>query len=275
LTIWSPRVNRFFRAKLAAAPFFSDYSDEVAGGGDTVRIPHISDSFSASDINTTSGEVSATNVDDTKTDLSIDKWKGTSIYLTDFQKAQIADKYRIKDEYASTMGYTLARTFDSALLDEAADNLTYSVGDTGTDLVATNIERAFSILGTENVPKEDAVMFVHPTTYWGDIMNIQKYYDASQFGKPSVPQGAHDLLYGVPVVITSQVPTADGGGYNNMLIHRNAVVYALGNLQGPGSAGARIQEKTAEDLRVKVIADIMYGVKILNSKSGVKMQAGA
>jgi len=28
-------------------------------------------------------------------------------------------------------------------------------------------------------------------------MMIAKYYDASQFGKPSVPQGAHDLIYGI------------------------------------------------------------------------------
>jgi hypothetical protein len=37
--IWGEKVNEFYRAKLVAAPFFTDRSDELSGGGDTLYTP--------------------------------------------------------------------------------------------------------------------------------------------------------------------------------------------------------------------------------------------
>ena len=105
-------------------------------------------------------------------------------------------------------------------------------------------------------------------------MKIQKYYDASQFGKPTVPQGAHDLLYGVPLVITSQVPAGTAGtegGHRNLLVHREAFVYAFQSLGGRGGVPVRIQEKESEHLRVKIIGDIIYGTKTLRPEAGVRI----
>jgi hypothetical protein len=43
MEIWGEQVNEFFRAKLVAAPFFTDRSDEVSEGGDTLYTPSISE----------------------------------------------------------------------------------------------------------------------------------------------------------------------------------------------------------------------------------------
>lgn len=280
-TVWSPRVDRFFREKLVAKNVFTDYSDEVTAGGDTVNIPAVGDNFTASDIKTTTGEVTATNVNDSKTQLSIDQWKGAAYPLTDFQAEQIASKYRIKDEYASAMGHALARKMDTDLLSEAADNLHYSVGDTGSDLKSTNIEKALQIISTESVPKDECRFLFSPSTFYGDIMGIQKYYDAAQFGQANVPEGAIGRLYGVPVTVSEQVPNKNVGtagnttGPANLLVHNKAVVYALGNLKGGTPSGARIQQKEGENLRVKPTADIMYGFKILKDKAGCVLYAAS
>lgn len=271
--IWSPRINYFFRAKLAAAPFFSDYSADVADGGDIVHIPNVTQSFSPSSIAVTNGSVTSTNISDTNTNLTVDNWYGVAYDLTDFQFAQVLKSYNIRETYARTMAYSLARYVDADLLDEGA-NMTAGVGNSSTDLLSTSIEKAFGILESNSVPKEECVLFFHPKAYWQEVMKIQKFYDASQFGKPSVPQGAHDMLYGVPVVLTSQVPASTAGtegGHRNLLIHRNAVAYAFGKLPGAMENGVRIQEKPSENLKVRFIGDVAWGVKTLNAKSGVRI----
>lgn len=271
--IWSPRINYFFRAKLAAAQFFDDYSADVADGGDTVHIPNLANSFSPTAIATTNGSVSSTNLSDTNTNLSISSWLGVAYDLTDFQYAQILKSYNVKNAYAQAMGYSLAKKFDTDLLAQSS-NITPSVGNSATALLSTTLEKAFGILESNSIPKDECILFVHPKTYWNRIMAIQKYYDASQFGRPSLPTGVQDMLYGVPVVITSQVPTGTAGtegGIRNLLVHRSSLIYAMGKLPGALENGVRIQEKPSEDLKVRFIGDIAYGVAYLNARAGVKI----
>lgn len=271
--IWSPRVNMFFKAKLVAARFFQDYSADVADGGDTVHIPNIANSFTAASIDTTNGDVTSTDVSDTNTNLTINSWQGVAYDLTDFQYAQVLKSYNIKNQYAQAMGYALAKKFDTDLLGQSS-NITAGVGSSATALLSTTIEKAFGILESNSIPKEDCVLFVHPKTYWNRIMAISKYYDASQFGKPTVPAGAMDLLYGVPVVITTQVPAGTAGtegGHRNLLVARSSLVYAMAKLPGADSNGVRIQEKPSESLKVRFIGDIAYGVGYLNANAGVRI----
>lgn len=270
MEIWSPRINYFFRTKLVAARFFDDYSSDVADGGDIVHIPNITDGFTPADIATTNGAVTSTNLSDTNSTLNINNWKGVAYDLTDYQFSQILKSYNIKNAYAQSMAYSLAKKFDSDVLANAA-NVTASVGDSGSSLLATTIESAFGILESNSIPKDELVFFLDPKVYWGDIMSIQKYYDASQFGKPSLPEGAHDMLYGVPVVLTSQLPGATGGGKINVLVHKSAIIYALGRLNGAMQNGVRIQEKPSENLKTRFIGDIIYGVGNLNTDAGVQI----
>jgi hypothetical protein len=41
--LWGEKLNEFFRAKLVAAPFFTDRSGELAEGGNTLYTPGISE----------------------------------------------------------------------------------------------------------------------------------------------------------------------------------------------------------------------------------------
>lgn len=38
-TIWGEKVNEFYRAKLVAAPFFTDRSSELSAGGNVLYTP--------------------------------------------------------------------------------------------------------------------------------------------------------------------------------------------------------------------------------------------
>lgn len=271
--IWSARITRFFGDKLLAGSFFLDYSDDVSMGGDTVRIPNISDSFTATDVLVTSGDITATNLADTKTDISIDVWKAAAFIISDFQAAQMAKKYKLQAEYVSAAAYRLAKALDTALLVNCG-SLTASVGSSSTALVSSNLEAAISVMESNSIPLEDCVWFFHPKAYWQEISAIQKYYDASRFGKATTPYGNVDTLYGIPVLTSPNIQTIAGAGHTNLLVYKGAVAYAMANLWGKGKR-VRMQVKDSESLRKKIIGDIAYGTVLLNAARGVRILSHA
>ncbi len=278
--VWSSMVNEFFKERLMAANVYTDMSDEVADGGDTIHIPHIGDNFSASDVKTTNGVVTAATIDDTQTQLTIGNWKAEALLFTDYQAAQVAGKYNLQRRYIQNIGHTLARKVDDDLLGEYS-NFDNTLGDSTSDFTSTNFESALSIQESLSVPREELSLIIHPRMYYGDVFKRQKYYDASQFGEASLPNGSIGRLLGVPVFRTAQIPL-NNGALENQLVHPETVVFAFGNLRPPQSgnavgasepSGVRLQEREGEDLRVKLTGDTMYGVKTLRSSTGVRIRA--
>lgn len=278
--VWSPRINFFLKSKLAAGRAFSDYSDEALEGGDTIHIPSISDGFSSTAITVTTGAITGANISDTKSSLSINSWQGNKLIITDFQMAQVKKSYRLKEEYAMAQGYALAKAFDSVLIRLGHNSAITTVGNSVTALLSTTIEKSMAILSSRGVPLNECSFLMHPQTYYRRILGVQKYYDASQFGKPSLPTGVIDYLYGVPVIITQQMTTCTtaslsgqraGTGWSNLLAHKSAIAYAFGNIPGHDmTSGVRLTERagsgsTGSNLSTEVIADIAYGTLLLNS----------
>jgi hypothetical protein len=265
--IWSPSLNRAFQAKLKAAAFFSDYSDDITGGGEKIWIPAMSNAFTATAIATTSGDVALTAVSETSGSITLDQWMGVSYPITDYQKALIATKYNIQAEYAQKMGYALAKKIDTDLLALGA-SITKGTGDSATNITATTIETAIAFIESSNIPKEECAFIFHPNAYYGEVVKSQKLVDASYYGTEVLSKGFHSTLYGIPVMILSQVPAGTAGtegGHRNLLVHKNAIAYAVAR------GGAKMSEKASESLRTKLIADVIYGKTCLNAGSGIRI----
>jgi len=291
--VWSNDVNRFFYKKLACAPFFWDLSGEVAAGGKTIIIPSLTETFSAHSITTTTGAITDITLSDTVQRLDVDKWYGASRIISDYMAAQVANGYGSLPFYQEDLGYALAQQFDQDLIRLAdAGGLTdgTSTATSTSSLTGTALEAAIRIMASYSVPRQDLQFFLHPTSYWAGPMKRQKFYDASQFGKmgPGSPiqSGVFDLLYGIPVMLTEMVQkdkaanqhtTALGGrasGYNNFLAHKQAFAYAVGNLNGPKTAGVRVKmiPQVGGDYATRITADIMYGVKRISGTRFVTMK---
>jgi len=221
-----------------------------------VHIPKFAQRFTVNDINTTSGEVSATNVSDTSTTLTVDKWKGTAFYISDFQAKQIHNKYNVLDTYARDMAHDLAKQVDSDIWGyTAATYITNSVGDSATDILATSLEKAISIIESNSIPLNECFFAFHPKAYWREVMANSKLVEASKYGRAVLPNPPHNELYGIPVWIAETVPAGAAGtegGHRNLLGHPEAIAFAL---QLP----IRLHEKQSEHLRRKVIGDVAYG----------------
>jgi len=269
-TIWSPFVNDRFKANLIAAKAFKDMSDDLSQGGDTVQIPHRKHTFTVGDISTTNGQVTAETIDDTKTQLNLNTWKGSAFRFSDYQMVQMGNQYSLREGYASDLGYDIGQKFDDALLSNWS-NFDTTVGDSSSDMDATNTEKALGIMESNSIPGEQLRFLIHPRMYYGDIFKRQKYYAADTFGEATLPEGSISRFYGTPVFKTNRIP-AQGGSLKNLLVHPQAVTYALAN-QGGQDVKARLQEVPTEDLVTKVVGDIMYGVKTLRSGAAVVIAA--
>jgi len=150
--VWSPVLNKSFRENLVAAKAFADFSDDIAGGGDVIHIPHLEHSFTISDIKQTSGEVSAESINDTQTQLTLNKWQGSAFRISDWQAKIVSKKYNIKRQYADQLGFDLAKKFDTQLMAEYT-NFTNVIGGSTTDLSDTALEQGMSIMESNSVPR--------------------------------------------------------------------------------------------------------------------------
>ena len=181
------------------------------------------------------------------------------------------------------MAHALAKALENDIIGIfTSTNPSRTVNASTAGIKSSDLEAAIAIVESYSIPREECIWFFHPKAYYGEVLAVQKLYDASQFGRPSLIKGSHDQLYGIPVVVSTLVSdTVDGEATavsttgrsrRNLLIHNRAVAYALGNLPGGTPSGIRLQEKQSENLRVTYVADIMYGVKKLgNSYRGVRI----
>lgn len=265
--IWSSKLNRAFQKKLVAAQFFDNYSSEIAGRGDLLWIPGLSNGFTATAIATTSGDINPTNLSDTKSSMTIDQWMGTSFVMTDYQAKMVGSQYRLQEEYINKMGYALALKVDTDLLALGA-SITKVLNDSATSITSTVLEQAIAFMESSSVPLSECAFIFHPNAYWKEVMGSDKLVNASKYGKVILPNPPHNELYGIPVYITANVPAGTAGtegGHRNLLVHKNAIIYAMAN------DGVQITTAKGESLRTKYIADVMYAKKLLNPGSGVRI----
>ena len=266
---WSGKINEFFKANLVAAKFFDDYSEDIEPGAASVYIPSMreSNTFAAASIATTSGELTATNLSDTKTQLSLGTWEGASFVMTKYDKARFAKNYNLQERYARDAAYACAKKLDTDILAQSS-NIVDAVGDSATSILETSLEKAIGILESNSVPREEVAWFFHPKAYWNEVMRNSNLIDASKYGRAVLPNPPHNELFGIPVYITPQVPAGTAGtegGHRNLLVHPSCIVYAVAN------GGPQIQEMPSEHLRTRVTADVLYGTTCLNPKRGVRI----
>ncbi len=271
--IYSDYVKMFFKANLVAAAHFTDFSDDMATGGDSLYIPAIAALDTPTTLTQSTGSLTDRYVADTRTKLLLNTWIAFSLRFTDFHMAQIANKYSVQKSYAEAISFGLSKVFDAALLVEARDNIVPQVGDSGT-MTTTKCRTAMAIIDSYSVPRDKLLWIMGPNSYWS-LMARSAIYDASAFGGGNAPMatGKHGALFGVPITLTTQVPTNIlGRKETNFLIHQRAVAYAFANIDG-STSGARIQLIKGDGLYSRLVGDLAYGIKILDTTAGCKVYA--
>lgn len=278
--VWGEKVNEFFRAKLVAAPFFTNRSDELTEGGATLYTPNTTE-FTAT-AKSTGVAVTLNAPTDTKQTLSINNWFEASFAIEDREAAQMKRSYSVMERYAKNCAYAIAKKLDSAIV-ALFTGFSNTVGSSGNNLGDSDIRAAFAYLETNNVDSTEAAWFVSPNVFWKQIQAIDKFSLAinSPVNDPTSKRPSGHL-YGQPVYVTSQISlnATPSGGRANALAIPDAIHWATsplgaGGSKGTsmvGSMGVRVQSNyRSEYLSTVTTADILYGVIENRDLGGVQV----
>lgn len=280
--VWGQRVNEYYRAKLVAAPFFTDRSGELSGGGDVLYTPNTTEFTASVKANATAVSLNAPS--DTKQTLTVNNWYETSFAIEDREAAQVMHSYAIMDRYSKNAGYSIAKVLDTAIC-ALFSGFSKAVGSSTNNLADSDIRNAIAYLEAANVDSEEAAFFFHPNTFWKQVQGIDKFSLAinSPVNDPTAKNPA-GFLYGRPVYVTTQIPsvTSPSGGRGNALAHPDAIHWATSPLGSGGSKansmvgsmGVRVQSNYIPDyLSTVTTADILYGVVENRDDAGVWMKS--
>jgi hypothetical protein len=278
--LWGEKINEFYKSKLLMADFFVDRSSELAGGGSALYTPNLTEFSANSKSNATAVTLNAPT--DTKVTLTVDQWYEVSFAIEDREAAQVKHSYYLQERYAQSAGYTMAKKLEVALA-SLFDNFSTSVGASTTSLADSEIRAAISALEGANIDTtQDVAFFVHPTVFWKQIQNLDKFSLAinSPVNDPTA-KTPKATLYGIPVYVSTNVQYISGGslGFSNALVHKDAIHWAASPLGTGGSKaggsmtgkyGVRVQSNyVPEYLSTLTTADLLYGVVENRDTSGV------
>jgi hypothetical protein len=270
--VWGSKINEFYRAKLKLASYFTDRSDELAEGGDTVYTPNTTEMAANAKANATA--VTLNQPTETKQTLTVSSWFEVSFAIEDKEAAQIKKSYTLQKRYMQNAAYTAAKKLEVAIA-TLFQGFSVSVGTTTVALTDAVVRSAIADLETVNIDYDDAVWFLHPKTVWTDLMSIDRFaLSLNSPGSNPVMKGAIGSIYGRPVVTSSLLTKINtNADYVGALATADAIHFATGALPGQKDAyGVRLQANyTPEYLSTLVTADILYGAVENRDAAGIRI----
>lgn len=270
--IWGEKVNEFYRAKLKLAAFFTNRSDELAGGGDALYTPSITEM--AANSKTNGAVVTLNSPTETKVTLTVDQWFEVSFMIEDKEAAQVKKSYNTQQRYMKNAAFTAAKKLEVAIA-TLFQSFSASVGTTTVALTDAVVRSAISTLATANGDFSEAVWFLAPKTIWGDLMSIDRFaLKLNTDGADPVTKGAIGGIYGRPVVESNLITTINtAADYAGALAVPDAIHYATGALPGQRDPyGVRMQSNyMPEYLATLTTADLLYGVIENRDAGGVRI----
>lgn len=268
--LWSDGIYRYFERGTVFKNLIEDYSSLVKSFGDTVNIPQIDfDASSDKAINTlVTYDATATTV----TQLAIDKHKYNAMLFEDILLIQ--SNADLVAKYSQMFGEALARALDADIWAELDGlNVSVALGSGDDNLSDADFQAALASLGENDIPYMDGEcsMVVNPTMM-ADILDpaagVSRGFWRADAGGGSAgsilatggSKGFMGKLFGIDVYMSNTV-SSSGSVCCGAIFHKSAAVCAV-------QQGVRVQSEYSIDaLGTKVVADTIYGAKLLDSSS--------
>ena len=232
---------------------------DIKRAGDRITL-QIFPSLSASDISTTDGSFTNTEVSPTAVSVTINKWKNVSADLVDIVDAQSILQW--ETEFAEAFGKAIAQKQDDDVLALVA-SLTTNVDGTGGAFSDPKILAAQRMLDDLEVPKEDRTWVICPAAH-SDLLGNDKFTLANTTGFTrgvQVDNGRVVGLYGTPVEVSSRVTTTSSLR-DNVLFHKEAFGVVM-------QKNFRIEKFARTRYSTNYAGSALYGVATLRDNHAV------
>ena len=262
--IWSSAVEGFLRSKLMFRDMVTDYSSFVVSGGDKINVPSLSEVGAVQKVQNTVLQYDATT--ETSVQIAIDKQYYSSKMFEDISLIQ--SNGDLVAQYASIMGYALAKQVDTDLVASLTDgstglNLTgITTGDDNT-LTDANIESILATLGEADLDYRDGNvwMVVNPTIY-ADLLHNDKFVRYDSLGSSNVASGQLGSIFGMKVAMSNIVASGNTGNAG-MVFDSSACGFAMQKEIGAES------QRDIDYLADKVVFSCLYGSKVIHRGRGL------
>ena len=281
-TLWSDEIRAQYEKSLVIAPKVKKLS-MTGKKGDTVVIPAPVRGAAAEKQENIA--VTIQNNLEENVQVVIDKHYEYSRFIEDITETQALSSLR--KFYTDDAGYALARQIDTDIMDLGKSlgngtgsswvhNASFQVsaaggvepfvaGGGGTGVDSPFTDEAFRALiqkmDDADVPMDDRC-FVIPPSVRNSIMGLERYVSSDFTGGQTVQNGLIGNLYGIDIMVSTNVATPESGVRAAQLIHKDT--YILAEQQAIRSQTQYKQEF----LSTLYTADTLYGVKTFRPDAG-------
>ncbi|AGR48560.1 major head protein [Anabaena phage A-4L] len=219
--VWTGEVLRALNQNFVASQYVKTL-DVTGKKGDRFHIPNIGRASVFDKLPETPVQLQARQESDFYVD--IDKYKESSFLIEDLGAMQ--SSYDIRQEYTTEAGYALSRMMDADILglraavkglnngSEIFNTADATISGASSPLNYQALLTAKTILDNRDVPMEKRVIITSPTGY-NQLLAIDKFISMDyQDGRP-VKSGVVGTIFGIPVIMTTQVTVNSATGYSN------------------------------------------------------------
>lgn len=272
-TVWSSRVQDFYKQKTVASNFFEDLSSELTAGGKIVQYPILTEMSANTKSNATAVTLNSATYN--KVTLTVDTWNEVSFAIEDKEAAQVMRSYNLQEKLAQNAGYTIANVLEDAIM-ALFSTFTQTVGASTTAIADSDIRKAIGMLAdnSSNFSEANAGFFIETSVFWNQILALDTFKSRDYTNMLAADGEIRGVLYGVPVYVSNRIPyVSSTTGRVNFLATKDAINFATLNL---GGGRFRLQANyIPEYLSTVVTADIVTGVVKARDAAGVIIYSAA
>lgn len=251
--LWAKEIVSALNGRLVAANIFKNYP--VTGSGDTVHFPKLANL--AAEAFTPGTALEGKVNTEASVDVSINQFYAVPLSIDDIAKVQ--SDVNLMQAYTGKAGEAMAVKIDSSIL-ALYSGFTYDINAT-SDITDANLRKAIEYLDIANAPEEDRYLIIYPTQK-NALLALDKFTLAANYGSVApVQRGLFGSIYGLNVVVTTQVPYSSKR--KNIVAHKDAIVYC-----SQQDVRFKVSER-ALALCTDVVAYSVWGVQNMRADFGV------
>ena len=260
--MWSDALLDYAERMFRIRNQVSDFSGMLAGGGDTLHIPKVTEETAAAKAADTAVTYSANT--DGKIDLSVDQHHYEAKRIEDIVKVQeSADLFNM---YARSMGYAIAKKVENYL---AVDVVQIATGN--DTALSTDNQLTAALLRSGLVKLLDAGhdytdgnswLYASPEVY-SYLLGLDEFVHFDKRGdEAGQVSGKVGDVYGMPVHVSTDWDDDGGTGDETASIFKREAIYFAMQMS------PRVQSSYDIDyLATSVVADVLFGASLSHAAS--------
>jgi hypothetical protein len=221
--IWSKQVLRATESNLVLAKSVNRGYEDDASVGKTVKVASIGNL--AARAKTENTAIVYETVAETATTITLNIWSYAAVGIEDIVKVQaIVD---VQNEYQRKLGYAIARDIDTKLATDLG-GFSQTVGTLGTAASDANVLAAIKLLDDADVPQDDRFFVMTPAEKVAKLA-LDRWSNALYIGTGNMPvrNGLLGDMYGLTLMVTTNLVKPAAGQANNAIFHRDALALVV------------------------------------------------